>query len=768
MAKSEKPPLKIHAEHIGPILSLDVELTANKQNLILARNGTGKSFLARSFRYLDLHSQGETTGEAAQKLVSDEATNGRGSFQCSIGDEVFGKIELNRIAGTADPNVDGKILHVFTEDYIHEQLRTKKYEIDGNIDGTIDVGRENIKLKDKKKQKSILISETESFVSDLTLEFSVQKTSQLKVKAFISANMGIFSNLNIEQLLTQYSKKPSQPEINFATICNDIKSIKDLPTNPDFPTSIQPPNLLDLDLESISSSLSKITSPSTVAEKLKKKIEKHSEFYAQGVKIVEEHAETCPFCEQDMKDEDTIAIMESYFQYFQDAEQQHKRQLSSDYKKVVEKEDLLSSMEKQVGSQIRKFDFLKKYVPSLKTRTLGELNDEISDLRQFLQNLKKQIESKGKDLTQTPQIDSNSLTITLNRVLDSISENNNLCGDLTTNVGRLSKERLALQKQACEVFAIEFTRDKWSDFEKVHLNNTAEKDLEAEIHQLEQSGPSASVKMRVAQTFKEMLHEFFGSKYGFDNDDFTLTREGSSMRRGADATLSDGEKSVLAFCYFIANIHQKVKLDSDYGKLFIVFDDPVSSMSYDYVYTVAQTLKNLNVSDKGVVSVNPHNLGKGSSSRPNLLVLTHSNYFFNLLQSNKIVESGGSFQLQKRQSTHTLKKLDKYVSYFIQHLEDVYKVAKKGEEPSHTTGNSIRALLEAVGRFCRPDKVQLTEFLSYLMGKEKFGISSVLINTLSHGTYAEYCADPEDLKKACREAIKVIERYAPGQLKVSS
>ena len=48
-----KPTLKISATHIGPIMSLDAPLSNNKQNLIFARNGTGKSFLARSLRLLD-------------------------------------------------------------------------------------------------------------------------------------------------------------------------------------------------------------------------------------------------------------------------------------------------------------------------------------------------------------------------------------------------------------------------------------------------------------------------------------------------------------------------------------------------------------------------------------------------------------------------------------------------------------------------------------------------------------------------------------------
>ena len=51
--------------------------------------------------------------------------------------------------------------------------------------------------------------------------------------------------------------------------------------------------------------------------------------------------------------------------------------------------------------------------------------------------------------------------------------------------------------------------------------------------------------------------------------------------------LSDGEKSILAFCFFLANIHGVVENESDYNRLFLVIDDPVSSMDFNYVYNVS-------------------------------------------------------------------------------------------------------------------------------------------------------------------------------------
>lgn len=91
-----------------------------------------------------------------------------------------------------------------------------------------------------------------------------------------------------------------------------------------------------------------------------------------------------------------------------------------------------------------------------------------------------------------------------------------------------------------------------------------------------------------------------------------------------------------------------------------------------------------------------------------------------------------------------------------------------GAEPSHTTGHAIRCVLEAVGRFCHPDKCDsLSNYISYLAGEEGFEIKSVLINNLSHGTYYDETPSPDELRDACDEAVRIVEKYAKGQLEVA-
>lgn len=236
------------------------------------------------------------------------------------------------------------------------------------------------------------------------------------------------------------------------------------------------------------------------------------------------------------------------------------------------------------------------------------------------------------------------------------------------------------------------------------------------------------------------------------------------MARGASRTLSDGEKTAIAFCYFLACAHKKVKQTSDYSKLFFVFDDPITSMSYDFVFSIAQTLKNMSISNGGDFSINPADIG--GARRPELLVLTHSSYFYNICVTNRVIEKESAFFLYKAGAEHKLANRAKYVAPFEEHLKEIMEV-HGGREANHTTGNAVRCVLEAIGRFCHPDKSEsLSGFIKFLAGEENFTIKSILINNLSHGTYYDETPNPEDLQEACSEAILIVERYARGQLEL--
>ena len=263
-------------------------------------------------------------------------------------------------------------------------------------------------------------------------------------------------------------------------------------------------------------------------------------------------------------------------------------------------------------------------------------------------------------------------------------------------------------------------------------------------------------------TFSALLERFFGDKYTFDGATFKVRRNNREMQRGSDRTLSDGEKAALAFCYFLAQTHLRVNSLDDYHKLYFVFDDPVTSMSFDYIYTIIQSLKLLRISADGEIQFNL----RSDQYRPKMLILTHNNYFFNVSSANKVVRREGLFQLVPGESEHKLASQAGFATPHMLHLRDIHDVSTGARKANHTTSNSIRSVIEGIWKCCRPDLANLEEFLAYLIREHEIEMKSVMINDLSHGgKVADVLHDEQDIKRAAAEAVAVVSKFAEGQLK---
>lgn len=761
------PKFSISAAYLGPVFSLNVELTKNAQNLIFARNGTGKSFLSRAFRCLDLHGQGASLEDVPLSLVSDESPDGKGAFSFGRGTNVMGSLELDKPADQTKAQLNGTIFHVFSEDFVQEELREQKYNLDGEIENQIAVDSANIHLTDAQRALTKAESATQSAFYTLKEDFDREKAAQLIGKASLRKQLREYGALNFEELLTKYPEKPETPLKSFSDILKDLDSLKAIPTEPLYPEAVDTIVFDDVDLSALADSLNRVTSPSSVSEAVKQKIDAHRDFFKTGVDIIDqEHLASCPFCEQGITAPDPKAVIDAYIEYFSDEEAKHKSELRRFYGALKDKEKQLIETGNKLARQKSRYDTLKIYLPSMKLTSLDESENAIKATAEACSSLKRAIEDKAKSLgfpASLPDVDLAARTRAINQIIE---DNNKAVDALSRAVSKSDEERKKSQRQACGVFEREFAIFRWPDIEALRSLQKDEKDKTAALAALEKSSPSTNARARVAETFEVLLKDFFGEKYVFDKNTFVLKRGEHEMTRGPHRTLSDGEKTAIAFCYFVACVHRKVTANSDYRRLFLVFDDPVTSMSYDFVFGIAQTLKNLNISDQGEVSINPGHIDGNRSKRPELLILTHSTYFFNISVTNKVVDENAAFALHPDNGVHKISRLQKYVAPFQEQLKDIFEIAN-GRDPDHSTANAIRSVLEAVGRFCRPDKSSsLTVFVQHLAAEDGIIVKSVLINSFCHGTYYDEMPSPDDLKLACAETVQVVKKYAAGQLEV--
>lgn len=748
-------------------MELDSALSNEKQNLIFARNGTGKSFLSSAFRYIAEYKKEGNSEDIAERLVSEEAPGGIAKLEFFGEAKELAKLTLNSQSKLATPNVDNStIFHVFSEDFVEKELRQKGYNLDGNITHKITVGSENIALEDARekceKTKDNSIEETQALKDTLEQE----KETELKSKADINAGLTEYKGISIESCFIE-EPPPELPTSDklLDDIIGDLDKLKSTPSIPSFPEGLEQLSLKEIPVSDIQKDLEKLISPAKIAEELKVKLDKDSDFYRVGTKLINENPKTCPLCEQSLENEKTKEIIDAYVAYFNDEEAKAKERLRGHWKLVNDKIKIVKNHEQNTNRQEKKFNNLKQYIPSQSKIDFENIDEEYKKIIDILINLRDTIELKGTDLSKEHKTPNNDLSQVPDILNQSLENNNKKTNSLRKIYDNINKERQALQRQACGAFIKEFRKRYKIEIDSIKALRLKFEEQSKEINRLEREGASDDAKGRVSAVLEMLFPYFFQDKYSFDKESFTIKMNNKNPARGIPRTLSDGEKSVMAFCYFIAMIHLKVENNNEYKKLFLIFDDPVTSMSYDFVFSIVQLLKDLGISGKGEISINSRKKDDGFL-RPRLLVLTHNSYFFNIAATNKVVKPNATFSLDKSGNKHFLSKLDKYIVPFTHQLKDVMSVAKGSKNPDHTTANSVRSVLDAIHRFCFPDR-NLNMFCGYVGQEKGIKIKSVLINHFSHGrAYEAIMATPSDLKQACEEIVDVARIFIPGQVQL--
>ncbi len=766
MKKQGKPTYKIKIRDIGPIADLDSPLSDKPQNLIFASNGKGKSFLSRTFRYIAEHNNQENQETIADLLVSKESlVSGDGSaefiFSSNKGD--LAKLKITKQDKNPIPEIKFKtIFHVFSQDFIDTELREVEYKLHEKTFKETILGIDNIKLKEARKkfeESEIDCAEEERL---LAVIFNREKELKLKNKLDSRRYPDEYITLSIKSYFTKNvpSKLPKSGRY-LNDIIIDINKLELIPANPSLPEDLVQLSLKEIPLTKIQDILKKSISPSGIGGDIQDEIDANRDFFKVGVSLIDKKPGTCPLCKQSLKNDEVKEIIRTYVKYFEKAEAKAKEELEQ-YEKVISKKiKEIKSHEQNTTRQEKSFNDLKQYISSQKETSFENTDDDYKKIINILTEIKDIVNKKCAKLSDLYAIPDRDLDNILEGFNCKIRSNNNKIEIITNRYKKRTTERLDLRKELCKAFIPWFAEKYKTEIKKINAIKLNLEEQETEIKRLEDANANNNAKGRLAITFKSLLNHIFGTKYSFDEKRFTIKmNKGDMPRRGSHRTLSDGEKSVMAFCYFIAMIHQKVEEENDYEKLFLVFDDPVTSMSYDFVYFIVQALRNLRILNEGEISITHRQKGD-TSPRPRFLILTHNSYFFNVAYTNGVVKPTAAFLLDTSDGKHKLLPSNEYIAPFKEQLKDVILVAD-GKKPDHTTANSIRSVLEAIQRFCCPD-MELNDFFGYLEQEKKIEIKSTLIQNFSHGRPDETQPPQDQLKQACEDLKKIAKEFMPGR-----
>lgn len=160
---------------------------------------------------------------------------------------------------------------------------------------------------------------------------------------------------------------PNPPKQSFGSILNDLDKLKGIPADPVYPEELDALDDDPVDVQALSVSLKRPTSPSSVAGRIKSKIDAHHGFFETGTRIIQgSHLEACPFCEQGITDPGPRAVIDAYLKYFSDEEEKHKGELRAFVGELDRLERTLSVTETALARQTSRFNALKEFVPSKK------------------------------------------------------------------------------------------------------------------------------------------------------------------------------------------------------------------------------------------------------------------------------------------------------------------------------------------------------------------------------------------------------------------
>ena len=741
----------IKCQNIAPLENLNKEIQSNSLKIaVFANNGSGKTFISRLFRILENQKTFELEEEGTSptdKLLSFGKTTGNFSFKIAD-DEVKEDVTISLTEKTI-PTIPTTfyLYHTFNQDYVEENIRALDYEKESDIEGFILV-KSNIDLKDDEDKL------TKLEISGKTLQTQIETEINKYLEGNINSirdikRLGEYALLNVKTIFEGVNKDKQSVLKTFDDLLADYNKIKSVPENL---SDIQELKKVEIDYEcfnEIKNNAQKEFSLSTLADEFKQKIKNKQAFVEKGLELHNQNKQICPFCEQEIKN-DAIILIDNYTKYLNDTESQTIKLFQNYAKTINDIITSLNSLETENSKRINSYnDYKNKYIPSLENTELQQilivdlsktLTQIIELINQKLQNISVSIEVSEEILSDLQKYNS-----ILTKIID---DNNKKINEINTKKNKISEENKSVRKELCKC-----AYNNLVDIHATNIRNVYDiagqvKLLKEEINKKKEA-EKISKKSKVASTIKSVLNYFFSDKYTLEEENFRLVFNKTILEKGqVKNVLSEGEKNIIAFAYYIGDTHLKVEKEDDYEKLFFIIDDPISSMDFTHVYTLCGVIRDI----KKIIN---------KLNRERFIIFTHNNDFMRIITANNIVDK--SLILKNSAITEFNNNLT--VPY-ISHLLDIYQIARKDRKPNHTTANSIRHIIETLTKFqnieTSSDNIQ--EYIRENISNDTK--SYTLIQDLSHGGWRseQQPITDDDFKEICETIIAHIEKRFAKQV----
>lgn len=709
-------------------------------NILYGRNYSGKTTLSRIFRALE-------TARIPPNYV--------GSTFTVHGDK--GDVTQTGLAG------HGYDVRVYNRDFVSENLSFLVNQTSGEIKTFAIVGEKNKEIEDAIAAIQVMLGSVES-KAGLRHELEAKKKERDRTKGnhktasdALEGKLRAHANDKIKKNRTYGSAV-----YNIESIKRDIATVKKAGFTP-LTTDEQATkvNLLKQEpLPDISDTVSirlKIDSIKTVAEELLSRAIKPTQaiqellnetalqaWVKQGIPLHKEKRDTCAFCRQDLP-HDLWHVLDSHFS-----------KESSDLESSID--SCLISVNDEIQA-IAGFLTLTGDKFYAEEKTSFEINQKsltecLKVYKQDLEALKTALDSRKSSLFQpvampVPKHDSAAIQKYADDINNLIVKSNGRTSLLENDK---DSARKALRLTDVASFIVDITYD--TELTRIAALKTqadtasiAYTDAETEIVKLEADVTSLQGQQKDerkgAERVNSLLNHFFGHNgiklEAKDNEaktavKFEITRDGKSAYN-----LSEGECSLIAFCYFIAKLEEP---DSKGKDLIIYIDDPISSLDGNHIFFMFSLIESL------IAKPIKDEDGSNSYRYKQLFISTHNLDFLKYLKKLSLPNEknhGGHqhFIVERNGGTSKISLMPSYLRDYITEFNylfhQIYKCrnqdgANESHEPFYGFGNNLRKFLEAFLFFKFPhhdDKSDAFERIRKFFGEED-PTAIALVNRLNN------------------------------------
>ena len=349
---------------------------------------------------------------------------------------------------------------------------------------------------------------------------------------------------------------------------------------------------------------------------------------------INDKKEKCEFCQSDIS-ESRVNDLKSHFskdlkeyknklklliENQSHAKIEYTQSLSQDFYQEFHSEHL--SISKEIESSVSAYN--------LKA-------DEVTGL------IQKKFDSPFEDLPCVEQDKSlqEQVELQFSKLNELIEKNNKKTEDFS-----LEKEAAiaALKKSYVAEFFI--NSDVLSEAFKSGLLETQKERFQSIASRIKKENAALEASISEAHQGRETINEYISGFLGRDEiqidvvkvgdiERFKLIRDGNIAKN-----LSEGEKTAIAFSFFLTKLDEEQELD----KLIIYIDDPISSLDSNHIFQINSVIKNVFFRKEA----NEHGNEEWKLNCKQIFISTHNFEFFSLLKELPLKKNKSSFYQVKR------------------------------------------------------------------------------------------------------------------------